>query len=146
MLRGKELEGQALEYFNFVYGYNFKKCGFMEAVCEAGNPLGFGASPDGIDLTTRTGLELKCPDAHTHLAYLTSAELPDKYFQQVQTAIMVSGFDKWVFGSYYPSLPCFRIEVPRDDKFIEVMRPLFIEVSELIKQKHLMISKMMEAV
>jgi hypothetical protein len=145
MLRGKELEDQALKYFNLVYDYNFKKCGFVEAVSEIGESLGFGASPDGIDLNIRTGLELKCPEAHTHLAYLTGGKLPKKYFQQIQTAMMVTGFEKWVFGSYYPEMPCFRVEVPRDEEFIKAMLPMFVECAELIKQRRLQINQIMAA-
>jgi predicted phage-related endonuclease len=145
MLRGKELEDQALEYFNFVYGYNFEKCGFMEAIDSEGNPLGFGVSPDGVDLKLKIGLELKCPEPHTHLAYLASKELPDKYFQQVQAGLMVSGFDRWVFGSYHPSLPCFRVEVARDETYIKSMRELFNSASKMIKERHLVVSQMVEA-
>lgn len=145
MLRGKELEDQALDYFNFVYGHEFEKCGFMEAVDKDGKALGYGVSPDGLCLKTMTGLELKCPEAHTHLAYLSSKELPDKYFQQVQAALMVSGFEKWVFGSYHPSFPCFKVDVPRDEKFIALMRPLVEDACAQIKEKLLAITKLVEA-
>ncbi len=139
MLRGKLLEDEALEYFNFVYGYNFKKCGFMDS------GLGYGCSPDGIDLNKKIGLELKCPEAHTHLSYLSSKELPSKYFHQVQGSLMVSGFDSWIFGSYHPDLPCFQVEVKRDEEFIGLMKPLVLKACDLIKEKHDMVSKMVEA-
>lgn len=144
MQRGKELEDQALKYFNFVYGYGFKKCGFIEAVGEGGELLGFGASPDGLDLKIKTGLELKCPEAHMHLSYLAGKKLPDKYFQQVQTAMMVTGFKTWVFGSYFPNLPCFKVEVERDDKFISSMRALFVKTRKTIKERHLELAQMLK--
>lgn len=139
MLRGKLLEDEALEYFNFVYSYNFKKCGFMDS------GLGYGVSPDGIDLEKRIGLELKCPEAHTHLSYLSSKELPPKYFHQVQGALLVSGFDSWIFGSYHPDLPCFQVEVKRDEEFISAMKPLVLKACAQIKERFEEISKMVEA-
>lgn len=145
MLRGKELEDKALEFFNFVYGYEFEKCGFMDAVDEEGESLGYGVSPDGIWLSKNLGLELKCPEAHTHLAYLSSQSLPDKYIQQVQGALMVSKFDKWVFGSFHPSLPCFRVEVGRDEKLIKAMEPLVKEAAQMVKEKYLELFRMVEA-
>lgn len=143
MLRGKELEDQALEFFNFVHGYSFEKCGFVSAIDSQGNEVGYGVSPDGI--MTGVGLELKCPAPHTHLAYLTGGTLPDQYIQQVQAALMVTGFEKWIFGSYHPSLPCLKIEVLRDEKMITEMRPLVLEACEMIKEKHKMVKKLVEA-
>jgi predicted phage-related endonuclease len=139
MLRGKDLEDQALEYFNFVYDYQFVKCGFMDS------GLGYGCSPDGVCEDERIGLELKCPEAHTHLAYLAGGSLPDKYIQQVQGALMVSGFDKWIFGSYHPDLPCFKVEVQRDEKVIAPMKKLVLEACEMVKAKHEIVSKLVEA-
>jgi YqaJ-like viral recombinase domain len=133
MIRGSALEAQALEFYNFVYGFEFKPCGFLQAVSDKGEPLGYGVSPDGImDLI---GLELKCPAAHTHLAYLAKEELPDKYIQQVQAALMVTGFDKWIFGSYHPSFPCVKVEVLRDEKLISLMKPLVLETCEKIQER-----------
>lgn len=138
MQRGKELEDQALAYFNFVYDFNFVKCGFMDS------GLGYGCSPDGVDENLKVGLELKCPEAHTHLSYLASGTLPDKYMQQVQGALMVSGFSCWIFGSYHPDLPCFKVEVMRDENIINNMRKLVLEACETIKSKHEFVSKLVE--
>lgn len=113
MIRGSELEDQALDFFNFTNGYNFKSCGFLDT------GLGYGCSPDGIDYDNKIGLELKCPLPHTHLAYLAGGKLPNTYLHQVQGSMLVTGYKKWVFGSYHPDLPCFSIEVERDEKLIE---------------------------
>jgi putative phage-type endonuclease len=139
MLRGKELEDQALKFFNFTKGYDFKPVGFVDS------ELGFGASPDGLDQEIKLGLELKCPSAHTHLAYLAADKLPDKYKQQVQGALLVTGYDKWVFGSYHPSLPCFSVEVERDNEFIEAMRKILVECGEAVRDGHAKLKAMVEA-
>lgn len=144
MMRGSELEEQALKFYNFTYDYEFKKCGFIEATDDSGKTLGYGCSPDGIDLDKKFGLELKCPEAHTHLAYLSSGELPDKYMQQVQTALMVTGFETWIFGAYHPFFPCFRVEVKRDEDYIKKMQPIFKKACIAVKEKHATIEKLIK--
>lgn len=139
MLRGKDLEEQALRFFNYTHGYGFKSCGFLSAINPVtGEELGFGCSPDGLD-EYGFGLELKCPLAHTHLGYLASGKLPDKYKMQVQGALMITGFKKWIFGSYHPELPSFAIEVERDEKIIEALREHLTEASQLVQKKLLII-------
>lgn len=143
MIRGSALEGQALEFYNFVYGFDFKPCGFIQAVDESGRSLGYGVSPDGI--MDAMGLELKCPADHTHIAYLSKSELPDKYIQQVQAALMVTGFERWIFGSYHPSFPCLKVEVYRDEKLISAMRPLVEDACAMIQEKYKKIKELVEA-
>lgn len=143
MIRGSNMEERALAFYNYVYNFSFQPCGFLLATDEKGNDLGYGVSPDGI--MPGLGLELKCPLAHTHLAYLSKQELPDKYTQQVQAALMVTDFEKWIFGSYHPSFPCVKVEVPRDEKLIQVMRPLVLEASQMVKEKYEILKKAVEA-
>jgi len=115
MMRGNELEDEALDFFNFTHGFNFAKVGFLK--CD-----GYGASPDSIDLERKIGLEIKCPLAKTHVSYLRSQKLPTVYFQQVQGSLMVSGFDSWYFGSYHPEMPPLFLKIDRDEEFIEKLR------------------------
>lgn len=116
MLRGMDLEAQALEFFNFTNNYDFKEIGFVDS------EKGYGCSPDGIDLENKMGLELKAPLSHTHIAYLRSGEVPSEYVLQIQGSLMITGLDKWVFGSYHPDLPCVCIEVERDEELINKLR------------------------
>lgn len=122
MLRGQSMEFEALEFFNFSFGYDFQKVGFFHAVNEKNESLGYGCSPDGVDEIKRMGLELKCPLAHTHIGYLTENKLPEEYLMQVQGSMLVTGYDKWVFGSYHPDFPCLRIEVLRDEELISNLK------------------------
>jgi exodeoxyribonuclease (lambda-induced) len=133
MIRGNELEGDALDLFNFANGSKFEKCGFLDT------ERGYGCSPDGIDFVKQEGLELKCPLAHTHIGYLSGGKLPDKYFQQIQFSLMVTGFQYWNFGSYHPSLPVFCTKVGRDEAFIEKAFPILMDCVEQIKRKHVQI-------
>lgn len=63
-----------------------------------------GASPDG--LVGDDGLiEIKCPRPHSHLAYMTSGEVPAKYIPQMAWQIACTG-RQWVdFVSYCEVMP-----------------------------------------
>ena len=129
MIRGNELESEALEFINFTKGYEFRKCGFLDS------GEGFGCSPDGIDESNKIGLELKCPLSHTHLQYLLKNEIPSQYYAQVQGSMLVSGFDKWIFCSYHPTLKSMILEIKRDDKFIDALKKLLDEnCNTILKQ------------
>lgn len=138
MLRGQILEPEALEFFNFVHGTNFKPVGFIDS------GLNYGCSPDAIDWTNAEGLELKCPLAHTHVKYLSSNALPEIYKLQVQGGMLVTGFDTWRFASYHPNLPFFSVTVPRDEKIITSLRDGLLKASEEIEKRKIKIQQLME--
>ena len=118
MLRGSELEDEALSFINFTHGYNFKRVGFIDS------GLGYGCSPDGDDQEQDIGLEMKIPSLHTHLTYLAGKELPKTYKAQVQGSMMITGRKKWVFMSYHPEVKPFVIIVERDDEYINEMKKI----------------------
>lgn len=129
MERGTCLEDEALRFFNFTYDYSFEKCGFVDS------GKGYGCSPDGMNEKRRVGLELKCPLAHTHLSYLADGGLPKKYIHQVQGSMMVTGFDKWVFGSYHPHFPSLHVVVDRDEEFISKLQKHVIYCADQVQEK-----------
>lgn len=145
MLRGKELEDDALSFFNFTENFDFKKVGFLSQVDKDGVPTGFGLSPDGFMIEQKAGLELKCPEAHTHLAYLSSNSVPKTYFQQTQAPYLIGGIKKWFFGSFHPSFPCFYVEVKPDDAFLKAAEPILKETCQMIKEKFNEVSKIVRA-
>ncbi|QDP68096.1 MAG: putative exonuclease [Prokaryotic dsDNA virus sp.] len=128
MLRGKELESDALDFLNFTQNLNLKPCGFVDS------GEGYGCSPDALDLDNSIGLELKCPLPHTHLEYLVGDKLPVKYTAQVQGSMAVTGFKKWIFMSYHPTIKPLVVTVERDEEYIknllEILRENCKEVSE----------------
>lgn len=139
MLRGSELEDKALAFINFAHDYNFVKCGLVRCT-----DYDYGCSPDGIDLTNEIGLELKCPSLHTHIEYISSGTLPNKYKAQVQGAMLVTGFKKWVFMSYYPNLKPLIITVERDEEYISAMREILIKNCLLIQEKYKTVKSFLE--
>jgi len=114
MLRGTELEAEARDWYSMKVGAEVEEVGFVLHDSET-----FGCSPDGIiaerpvakPFGLQAGLEIKCPKASTHLAYLSKGELPPIYAPQVHGQLLATGFSRWVFISYHPSFAPFIIEV-----------------------------------
>lgn len=138
MLRGAELEDEALEFINFTHGFNFKKVGFLDS------GLGYGVSADAIDESVQIGLEMKAPSAHTHIEYITAGTLPPEYKPQVQGGMLVTGFKKWVFMSYHPEIKPLVIIVERDEVYIETLREILLKNCALVKEKHKLITAFLE--
>jgi hypothetical protein len=144
MLRGAELEDEALEFINFTHGYNFKKVGFIKALSVLGNDLGYGVSADAIDESVQIGLEMKVPSAHTHIEYITAGTLPPEYKPQVQGGMLVTGFKKWVFMSYHPEIKPLVIIVERDEAYIETLREILMKNCAAVREKHKLITAFLE--
>jgi hypothetical protein len=140
MLRGQELEHEALEFINFTHGYNFKRVGFLQSLEDE-----YGASSDALDEDLKIGLEMKCPSLHTHLAYITAGGLPKKYIAQVQGGMMVTGFERWVFMSYHPEIKPLVVVVDRDEEYIKNLRLLILEVCKDIRKKQKEVTEYIEA-
>jgi len=71
-------------------------------------------SPDGI-VNRKYGLELKNVLAKTQVGRLIDNKLPTEYVIQIQFSLWVTGFDRWDFCSYSPSLKPLIIPVYRDN-------------------------------
>jgi len=111
MQRGIEMEAEAKDLFRFAYG-EVREVGLIYP--DEGKR--YSCSPDG--LLEDAGLEIKCPLIHTHVGYLLANKLPTEYIQQVQGSMLITGFKKHHFMSYYPGLPPLMLEIPRDEIFI----------------------------
>ncbi len=108
---------------------------------------GFGASPDGLILSARGGIEIKCPNTATHVATLQSGKHDPQYEWQM-FAQMACAELEWVdFVTFDDRLPdelqyaCFRLE--RDEARIRQMETeikLFLE--ELAELEHEMRERM----
>lgn len=113
MKRGLEMEGEARKLFKMAHDTEVSQVGIVypdeqkKILC----------SPDG--LLGNTGLEIKCPLIHTHIAYLLEGKLPTEYIQQVQGSMFVTGFEHYFFMSYFPGLKPLILKVERDELFIK---------------------------
>lgn len=104
-------------------------------------PLGFvihptlprcGASPDGF-IAPDGFVELKAPETHTHIEYITEGIVPIEYRPQMFWQMSCAGPEiKWVdFASFDPRLDekfqLFIVRLERDDKEIARMEALVEE-------------------
>lgn len=108
--RGTVLEAEARDWFNFAHE-EVEQVGFV-----ARDDGRVGCSPDGW-AEGRFGLELKCPAARTHVAYLLdNAALLAEYRMQVQFGLWVARLLEWRLVSYCPGLPKVVLTVAPDPK------------------------------
>ncbi|MEW6316267.1 MAG: lambda exonuclease family protein [Pseudomonadota bacterium] len=108
---------------------------------------GFGASPDGLILSARGGIEIKCPNTATHVATIQSGKHDPQYEWQMFAQMACADLE-WVdFVTFDDRLPdelqyaCFRLE--RDEARIRQMETeikLFLE--ELAELEHEMRERM----
>lgn len=93
-----------------------------------------GASPDG--LIGDDGLvEIKCPSIATHLETLDGAQIPQKYFFQMQWQMACTGRQWCDFASYDPRLPeSMRLYVERVAREDTVIAALEKDVIDFLKE------------
>ena len=94
MERGIELEDEAINYYEVEKLVHVERVGFISLDDD------FGCSPDGL-VDIEGLLEVKCPQAHTHLRYLRKGGYRD-YKWQCQGQLFVSGREWLDFVSYSP--------------------------------------------
>lgn len=116
--RGKELEPDAVAFYEMSYGILTHAVGFI--MDDEGT---MGASPDR--LVGEDGLlEIKCPSPQVHVQNMLNKRIDTKYIPQVQGQLLVTG-RKWVdWLSYHPEMPPVIIRVERDEKYLEQMAVL----------------------
>jgi len=135
MERGNEREPFARMAFEAETGMIVQEVGFMKHAF-----LRCGASPDGLILGKKSGLEIKSPDADTHLRYLELVDQPpDEYEWQVHGGMYVTGYDSWYFVSYNPDFPpelqLHIVEVKRDELRLSNLHVEMTRFLAEVKQK-----------
>lgn len=115
MSRGKDLEPEAIAYYEFTHDVTVKRIGFIT------NDEGtIGCSPDGLvgDLGL---IEAKCPSEHVHVGYLLRKPVDKAYRVQLQGQLWLCERE-WVDNlSYHPDMPHALVRVERDEKFIKLL-------------------------
>jgi predicted phage-related endonuclease len=129
MLEGQLKEDEARSLFSMLKGVECRQVAFCFE-----DDKRYGCSPDS--LLDMTGLELKCPELHTHVQYLMDNKLPTCYIPQVQGSMLVSGYSHWFFMSYYPGLPELIIDVQRDDKYCAQLKVLLNEFCDNLDREY----------
>jgi len=110
LIRGKELEGEAVEFFEHRTGLTCDPVGFVPFTDHA------GSSPDRM-VSDGSILEVKCPsNSKNQVGYLMLTDHCDlkrehpEYYWQIQTAILFTGAEKGYFAAYDPR---FKLEKQR---------------------------------
>jgi len=114
MLHGIETEDEARKYYEFMNDVTVQQVGLVYL----DERRLVACSPDGL-IGEDGGLEIKCPDPHTHDEYIQAGTLPSTYKQQVQGSLWVTGRKWWDFVSYVPGMPDFILRVERDESYID---------------------------
>jgi len=130
--RGKELEPQAVQNYEFTYDVETQAIGFVTT--DDGR---MGASPDRFIIGSKAGLEIKCPSPQVHVGYLIDGPGED-YKPQVQGQLLIAELEYVDFFSYHPRCPPVRIRTYRDELYLVKMQAaleLFCEMKDEMMQK-----------
>jgi hypothetical protein len=118
--QGTILEEEAVPWYELEHG-PVKRVGFITT-----DDQRIGCSPDGLLLDENEvlagGIEIKCPQAQTHVSYLLEGTLPDDYAAQVHGSMLVTGADCWKFLSYRRGFPPLLLTIKRDEEIQKVLR------------------------
>ena len=119
MDRGTGMEPQAHKWYEAVKDVKVDEVGFITD--DSGR---IGCSPDGV-ISGIKGLEIKCPLAHTHVAYAMDPDaLVAKYKAQVQFSLYVTGFESWDLLSYSPVMDPVLVTVNPDAEYRKALVPV----------------------
>lgn len=122
--QGHIREEEAIPWFEFEFGVDLSRVGFIEA--EDGRA---GCSPDAL-IGDDAGLEIKCPESHTHVKYLLNGKLPSEYAPQVHGSLFVSGRKRWTFLSYRRKFPPLVLTIQRDEEIMEKIGAILADFYE----------------
>ena len=129
--RGNMLESEARWTFAESMLLDVREVGFMTR-----DDGVVGLSPDGLiyhDEVPVAGLELKCPLAKNHLAYLVAGGVPSQYVPQVHFSMAATGLP-WYFMSYCPGMASHIAKAEPDDYTAKIASAIDRFV-ELYKQR-----------
>ena len=114
MVRGKEMEVEACNFYQLVNNVELTQVGFMRnGRC--------GASPDRL-ISTNGGLEIKTALTHILGELILKDEFPPKHKGQVQGCLMVSEREWWDIMVYCPKMPPLVKRAYRDEAYIAALR------------------------
>lgn len=136
MLRGTEMESDAVTYYEFQNDCKTEPIGYI-----INDEHTYGASPDrSVD---EDGLlEIKCPKPAVHIGYLVqSGEAYKEHRIQAQGQLLVTG-RAWVdLLSYCPGLPYAVHRANREEKYLELMKTRLDEFCQRLAALQLKLAK-----
>lgn len=97
---GMDREFEARELYEALTGTLVEQCGFLQHT-----ELMAGCSLDGFIGDFEGIVEIKAPEPHTHLEYLTTGKVPLEYQRQLLHSFWCSGAQWCDWFSYEPTFP-----------------------------------------
>jgi hypothetical protein len=135
MDRGKELEAEAVSFYELQRDADTTPVGFITTDCGR-----IGASPDRL-VGADGLLEIKCPSPEIHMTYLLAGKAAQEYKPQLQGQLYVAE-RSWVdICSYHPEMPQAIVRVERDEKYIELLATALDSFCELLGAKRRMLTE-----
>jgi YqaJ-like viral recombinase domain len=113
---GKIREEEAIPAYEFEFSEKITRVALITS--DDGR---IGCSPDGL-IGDEGGIEIKCPEAKTHVKYLLAGEVPPDYLPQIHGAMLVTGRKWWKFMSYRRHFPMMVKTVHRDEEIMEALQ------------------------
>lgn len=120
MENGNILEDEARPFFEIENNVRVQSVGLVTDETD-GKPATVGCSPDGL-IGDDGGIEIKCPNADTHVRYLRGGVVPKQYLAQIHMSLFVTGRSWWNFFSYRRKFPPVLIRMNRDEKIMATVR------------------------
>jgi hypothetical protein len=116
MIRGREREPRAAELYEFAQQVVTRKVGLIKT--DDGR---MAASPDRLIEGKNAAVEIKCPGAVRHVAWMLEGMGPD-YRPQVQGQILIAELEFVDRYSYHPQIPPVLVRTARDDDYIKKLQ------------------------
>lgn len=136
MARGTELEPLARAQYARDEKVEVRQVGFVTT--DDGR---VGASPDGLIVGKRGGLEIKCLLDASHVGIWTDGP-GDDFKQQVQGNLAINELDYWDLYAWHPVLTPLKIRTYRDEPYILKMG---IALAEFLAMRDELLAKVKNA-
>lgn len=132
--RGKELEPDAIAFYEMQNGLDTVRVGFVTDDART-----MGCSPDCL-VGEEGLLEIKCPAPSTHVEYMLNG-LDKGYYPQIQGQLLVTG-RKWVdWMSYHPEMPPVIIRVERDNEYLASLSAALATFTRTMEEAKIKLTK-----
>ena len=114
MIAGSAMEPHARRFYEFDRNIDVQEVGGCLSDCGR-----HWCSPDGL-VGEEGGIEIKYPEAKTHVRYMLDGTLPDDYKVQVHSCLLITGRKWWDWISYSERFRPIIIRVV-PDKFTDAL-------------------------
>ena len=94
-----------------------------------------GYSPDGAGVMRNFGIECKSRRQKYQLQVITDNEIPTEHMLQLQTGLMVTGWDYIDYISYCGGMPMWVIRCGRDEKYQEAITEAALGFEKQVQDK-----------